>query len=269
MMKTDTLYKYMAAIQAQHPGVWGFTTPDVSGTQNNILFAVVDDKEMVFKFGDKELVEKNEAVSKLYNIRQIPVPRIVARNQNDLYFEEYEKIQGRSLFEAMKRGMQDEQVKQVYQDILVCFEKMSRIAPSYINSNLKSTVHEVAKINIRNVNGEKVAQIFKFLVYMMNIFGRKGLYHSDITPKNIIVDNKGHFLGFVDVDSVNICSKNFAFATMAAKYKEMGFNPSELLADYRTLTHDTIDANYVNKYINLVATGKHILWKLRRRDNGK
>ena len=120
-----------------------------------------------------------------------------------------------------------------------------------------------------NVNGEKVAQIFKFLVYMMNIFGRKGLYHSDITPKNIIVDNKGHFLGFVDVDSVNICSKNFAFATMAAKYKEMGFNPSELLADYRTLTHDTIDANYVNKYINLVATGKHILWKLRRRDNGK
>ena len=260
-MNKDNFYLYKDAILVQHPTAWHFTTPKNAGAQNNVIFATVGNKNMVFKFGDGKLVQKNEAVSKLYNMRGIPVPQIIARNQNGLHFEEYEKIQGISLFEAIKRGMPQEQIKQVYRDVIIQFDKMTRVHPTYINSDLTSAVHKVAKINIANVNGKMVANIFQALIFLLNIGANKGLYHSDITTKNIIVDKAGNFSSFIDVDSVNVCSKEYALQMLLSKYQELGFDPNELIELYRSHTHELISAQKISKRIKLLATGKKMLWQ--------
>ena len=122
-MNKETFYLYKNAIQALYPDAWGFSVPKNEGSQNSIVFANVGKKCIAFKFGDKKLVQKNEAVSKLYRMRGIPVPQITARCKNGLHFEEYEKVQGMSLHEAIHRGMTKEQIKQVYRDVIICFDE--------------------------------------------------------------------------------------------------------------------------------------------------
>ena len=269
-MNKEAFYLYKNAIQALYPEAWEFSVPKNEGSQNNVIFAIVGNKRLVFKFGDKKLVKKNEAVSKLYRMRGIPVPQITARCKNGLHFEEYEKIQGISLFEAINRGtMSPEQIKQVYRDVIVCFEKMNNVHPTYVNSNLTSAVHEVEKINIANVNGKLAGSIFKCLIYLLNVGHDKALYHSGITPKNIIVDKDGKFESFIDVDSVNVCSKEYAFQMMATKYHELGFDISDLVVFYRNTTHDLLKEKSIQRKIKLLASGKKLLWKMSQRGKSK
>lgn len=269
-MNKETFYLYKNAIQALYPDAWNFSVPKNEGSQNSVVYAIVGDKNMVFKFGDKKLVKKNEAVSKLYRMRGIPVPQITARCKNGLHFEEYEKIHGISLFEAINRGtMSPEQIKQVYRDVIVCFEKMNNVHPTYVNSNLTSAVHEVEKINIANVNGKLVGNIFKYLIYLLNIGRDKALYHSGITPKNIIVDKNGKFSSFIDIDSVNVCSKEYAFQMMATKYQELGFDISDLITYYRNTTHDLLQEKSIQRKMNLLASGKKLLWKMSQKRKTK
>lgn len=268
-MNKETFYLYKNAIQSLYPEAWGVYEPKNTGSQNNVVFATVGKKSMVFKFGDKKLVKKNEEVSKLYRMRGIPVPQITARCKNGLYFEEYEKIKGLSLHEAIHRGMTKEQIKQVYRDVIICFEKMNHVHPCYVNSNLTSSVHEVEKINISNANGKLVGNIFKCLIYLLNIGRDKALYHSCITPKNIIVDKDGKFESFIDVDSVNICSKEYAFQMMATKYHELGFDINDLITFYRNTTHDLLQEKSIQRNINMLASGKKLLWQMSQRKKSK
>ena len=268
-MNKETFYLYKNAIQSLYPEAWGVYEPKNTGSQNNVVFATVGKKCMAFKFGDKKLVKKNEEVSKLYRMRGIPVPQITARCKNGLHFEEYEKVQGVSLQEAINRGMPKEQIKQVYRDVIICFEKMNNVLPCYVNSNLTSAVHDVAKVNIANVNGDFVANIFKGLIYLLNVGRNKALYHSEITPKNIIVDKNGNLVSFIDIDSVNICSKEYAFQMMATKYHELGFDIGELLDFYRNISHDLMPERKIHRKIKLLASGKKFLWQMSQKRKSK
>lgn len=258
----DTKFQmYKDAVLAIYPNANGFCTPTNPGTQNNVLYANVDGRETVFKFSSKALVEKNEAISKLYTMRKIPVPQIVARSKNGLYFEEYPKIQGTPLSEA---NLSKKQIKRVYRDILHYFERMTRVHPAYLNSNFLSAIHDIAKINAANTQGNTVANLFKVFIYFLNLGGQKSIYHSDIIPKNIIVDKNGNFASFIDMDSVTVCSKEYAFAMMGTKYQEMGFDLSELVDKYKTVYNDSINKNTVLRHAHLLSGGKKIYYKLLR-----
>lgn len=266
MINTENINLYKNTIMAVCPDVSAVYLPDIRGAQNNVLIAKTPNGEKVFKFNDIDLVEKNAVVSQLYNIRGIRVPNITAHNVDGICFEEYQKIPGKTLYQAIQDGMTNEQIKHVYSDILVEFEKMSRVHPAYINKHLKKDVHDIAYINVSNSNNRILAKLCMGIVYLLNL-GRQNdqcILHSDISPKNIIVSDNGKFNGLVDVDNVCLCNKNYAFGMMAAKYKELGFDISDLIDEYRKISQQSLSENNITGFATIAGAGKKLLWKHRQ-----
>ena len=261
-MNTSTSNTQKDIVIAMYPETTEIYTPVITGAQRNVLIAKTNDGEMVFKFGNKDLVEKNATVSKLYNIRGIHVPLVTAHNINGVSFELYKKVPGQTLYEAIQKGMSKEQIKHVYNDVLTEFAKMSFIHPAYVNQHLKRNVHDIAYTNISVVNNSTLAKLFMGLVYIINIgpTENKRIFHSDITPKNIIVSDKGDFLSFVDMDNVCVCNKNYAFSIMAAKYKELGFEVEELIDNYRKISQQNLPANNIITRTAASYFGRRLLW---------
>ena len=250
-------------IKSIYPNITNVQTPVISGAQDNILIANLDGADTVFKFSDVNLSKKNAAVCKLYAEYGIPVPAISAKYADGIYFEQYTKIAGKTLFEAINDGMPINQIKQIYHEILINFEKMSHISPTCISTHLKSKVHEIARINVSNANDKVLAKICILIVYLLNI-GKKsniGLYHSDITPKNVIISEDGHLQGFIDADNICICTKNHAFGMMAAKYEEMGFDINDLMTDYYKISSERLPVNNITSRVKVANIGKKLLWK--------
>jgi hypothetical protein len=243
--------------------------PVVIGAQNNVLIAETPSGQKVFKFGAPGLVEKNAAVSQLYNIRKIPVPHVTAHKVGGVCFEKSDKVSGITLFEAIQNGMSREKIKQVYEDILVEFDKMSHILPAYLNKNLICNVHDIAMLNVSNTNNSVLGKLCMALVYIMNIGHKQDLaiFHSDITPKNIIVSDDYKFKYFIDLDNVCVCNKNYAFSIMAAKYKELGFDVNELMNKYHQISHNRLPANKINRRVTLAAFVKRLLWQHANKKN--
>ncbi len=250
-------------IQTVCPNAERITAPNIRGGQNNVLIANTPNETTVFKFGDEKLVKKNQAVSKLYKIRDIPAPTITADNVDNVYYEKYRILPGKTLFEAIQDGMTDEQIKQVYHEILVEFEKMSHISPAYINKHLTGAVHDIARINVSRANNKLLGQLCTVIVYFANIgkASEMALYHSDITPKNVIVSDDGHLVGFVDMDNVCICNKKHAFGMMAAKYHELGFDINELMDEYYKVSSEHLLRANIARRVTIANIGKRLLWK--------
>lgn len=256
----DNFYK---AILSQHPDAQNLRVPDVQGSLKNIFFADVDGKTYAFKFGQPDLVKKNERISALFKIRKIPCPDICAREFNDLYFEEYEVLPGISLFDAVKNGMSADKIRQIYREILDNIEKMSHIPGRYVLGNDIAQAHKFAKSHVTNTNGPVLGQICMALVYMLNLGDskNKALFHSDITPKNTIVSEDGHLVGFVDIDSVTTCDINYAFAMMAAKYIQMGLDINDLFLYYQKISGKLLNQGRIRKMADAINFAKTILWK--------
>ncbi len=262
-MNNHLFYTRENIIKSIYPNATDVKTPVISGAQDNVLIANLNGTDTVFKFSDVDLSKKNAAVCKLYAKSGIPVPETSVKYASGVYFEQYTKITGKTLFEAINDGMTTNQIKQVYHEILINFEKMSHISPTYISKYLKSGVHEIALINVSKANNKALAKICVLIVYLMNICKKSdvGLYHSDITPKNIIVTEDGHLQGFIDIDNVCICSKNHAFGMMAAKYEELGFDINDLMTDYYKISSERLPINNITSRVKVANIGKKLLWK--------
>ncbi|MBR4892051.1 MAG: hypothetical protein IKZ34_02630 [Alphaproteobacteria bacterium] len=251
------------AILSVCPDATNIIAPAIKGAQNSMLTAKTADGEVMFKFNDYELAQKNVAVSKLYNMRGIPAPQISLHTVGDIHFEMYKKFPQKTLFEAIQDGMPPEYIKQIYREVLFYFEKMANISPAYINSNLKNTAHEVAKVNVSNVNNKAIGTLCAAIVYLANISKQSdmALFHSDITPKNIIVSNDGHLVSFIDMDNVCVCSKKHAFSMMAAKYHELGFDVEELMSEYYKVSLEHLPAESIKRRVSIANLSKKLLWK--------
>lgn len=262
-MKTKKFNIYRDTILKKHPGATNIREPNVPGAQQSVLIA--DTKRhgsLVFKFSDRDLVYKNARVSYVYNVRKIPVPLIIPHTINDLYFEEYHLIPGVTLHEAIQQGIGSDQIKQIYKDIIDEFVKMSRIYPETIGTATVNHITEVARLNTLQTNGTTAANIVSLIAALANMGYRKdaGVYHANITPKNIIVSDDGAFKAFVDVDSVCICDKNFAFGTMASKYRQIGLNINDLLKYYKEISAQELNVSRIKAIANADNIVKKILW---------
>ena len=49
---------YRLAIKAKHPNAQNLRTPAVCGSQQNVIFADIDNKTIVFKFGTEDIIKK-------------------------------------------------------------------------------------------------------------------------------------------------------------------------------------------------------------------
>ncbi|MBQ8256249.1 MAG: phosphotransferase [Alphaproteobacteria bacterium] len=240
--------------------------PKITGTQNNVFFVNTgDDREVVFKFSAPQMVMKNAAVSSLYYKHGIPAPIISANKHKGLSFEKYDVLPGCTFFEAIKDGMTEAQIKQVYREILVEFAKMAQIRPNMLAQDLLKDINNVVYMHVSNVHNPAMGALFAAVAYLLNV-GRdenNAVFHSDITPKNTIVSPDGHLVGFVDIDSASVCNKRYAFGALAAKYQELGFDMTELFDFYENDTTDVrkLNRDRIKAMANITNFGKRLMWK--------
>ena len=165
--------KFKCAILARYPNAQNLRTPDTPGSQNNVIFADVNNKTYVFKFGNINQIKKNIEVSKLYKLRKIPCPEIKLGEYDGLFFEEYEMLPGITLHEAVKNGLPADKIKQIYCEIIDNIVKMGRIPGAHLVNTKNIYVHQCAKEHITNVNGSVLGYICMAAVYTMNIGDKK------------------------------------------------------------------------------------------------
>lgn len=237
-------YEISSAIFSTKMHIDGIYSPAVRGALRNVFVAkTVDDGDFIFKLNHKDLAIKNAKVSEIYNKYNIRVPEIELVFHKKLCFEKYKMIQGNTLFEEVHNGLTTEQVQDVYAEILEQFAKMSEIAPAELNDIKYSKINQVVYRNAKDTNGALSAKVASVAVRLANRgkAENKALFHCGITPKNIILDSKGKFNSFIDIDEIAMADINYAFAIMASKYQKLGFDINELVDTYEIATGQKLD----------------------------
>lgn len=254
---------FRTAILAKYPNARNLRTPGICGSKKNVVFADIDNKTLVFKFSNPNTIKKNFAVSQIYRNADIPAPHITMGQYKDIFFEEYEFLSGKTLFEAINDGMSADKIKQVYREILHNIAKMQKLQPQLLEKYQHKHVHTITNEQVTNVNNAVLGKICTALVYMANYGDPKdiAIFHSDITPKNTVVSTDGHLVGFLDLDSAAISNINYAFGTMAAKYQQLGFNISELYDYFEGISDTKLNRTRINALANINNITKKMLWK--------
>ena len=89
---------FRSAIMHKYPNAKNLRFPPISGSKRNVIFADINNKVCVFKFGNPDIINKNAKISKIYLEASIPVPQITVGQFQNIFFEEYEQLPGTTLF---------------------------------------------------------------------------------------------------------------------------------------------------------------------------
>ncbi len=254
---------YKKAVYHALHGVIGIHYPNIRGAQNNLLFVKTNDGDYVAKISSPDMALKNCAAARLFSASKIPVPDATIVTYGGKYVELYPLIPGQTLFERIRAGMPEQFVRRAYQDILTYFAIMEKIPTTkFLTDSKARQIHDMAYLNIKNTNGRAVASVMRPLVYMLNHGSKKntGLYHMDITPKNVIVDENGRLVSFLDLDGITLCNRHFAFAVLADKWTELGFKAGELFDRYEYMSGRPLNRARINTMLNIVHFGKYLMY---------
>lgn len=254
--------KYFSAIKSVIPYAYDIKLPKIQGTLKSSFIVKSIDGTFVCKFNHRDLAMKNAAVSRILNNAYIQVPNIRVVKYNDSWIEVYKFIPSRTLYESVGTGLSGEKLEKVYRSLVDIFAKMDTLSLTELSNMRVNLTHQVAKINISDTNNAVFGALFSGAVKLMNNYCGKsvGLYHCGITPKNVILDDDYNVSGFVDMDEVAIADRNYAFGMMAAKYKQLGHNPMDLVEYYETISGNKLNHKKVKTITDLTNLGKSILW---------
>lgn len=240
--------------------------PKILGSQQNVYFLDNANDTFAFKFSTRELVQKNAHVSQIFHSAGIPVPIISPMEHDGTWFEMYKHIPGKTLYELVGENMDSDKIRTAYHDITHAFAKMTNLGLHSLPQIKYNYVYKVARKNITVANNAVIGAVFGQLVRALNQGQHKdsGLYHACMTPKNLVVSDDGHLRAILDIDEAAICNKNYAFAMMASKYRQLGFDERELMEYYENISGDKLNHRRISAMINMTDFGKHLLWKNAR-----
>lgn len=248
-------------------GIIDISAPNNSGTQNNVYFVNTNDGDFVAKFGCRDMVFKNCFIGRQAARHGIAVPDTSIAEYKGNWIEKYPMIVGKTLFEHIRDGMSEPVVRLTFENMLTQFVRMGDIDASKICSDNKCiTIHNAAYEHARNSNGAAFATFVRPILYMLNR-GRSynsGLYHSDLTPKNVIVNEKGNIISIIDLDSMAICNRDFAFSALADKWCNLGFNPHELYDKYEYLLGQPVNRARISSMLRTIHLGKYLMFKTHK-----
>lgn len=259
MYKTS---EYFSDIQSIIPFAHDIRKPNVRGSLGSVFIVDSIGGSFVCKFNHHDMAIKNSTVSHSFANKGIPTPNISAIKVKNHWVEIYPLIPGKTLYEHIHAGMPGSKVKDTYLSIVNYFAKMDSISPNILTDMRIKRTHQVARINISDTNNAIFGHLFSQAVKNMNNYDERhiGVYHCGLTPKNVILDDKGNLSGFVDMDEVAIADRNYAFGMMAAKYKQFGYNPMDLVSYYEEISGNVLNRKKIKTITDLTNFGKSLLW---------
>lgn len=266
-MKQNNFELYQDAAKHVCPDATSIETPNVSGIQKNVLFANSARGVTVLKFNARPVIEKNVIAGRIYKSYKIPAPDARMLRYNDICIEAYPMIPGHTLQEHIDAGAADSDIRGVYEDVIRNFVKMDCIPiPNFFGAKAQ-TPEQTAYHGLKDVYGTIAAVMIGGMFYLMNKGPKTelGLYHYDISPKNIIVTPDGGFRSFIDLDSVTICDRNFALAGMGTRWQKLGYDINEMLDMVEDMSQRRTDRLRIKALSTINAQGKYFMWMFGNR----
>ncbi|MBD5389451.1 phosphotransferase [bacterium] len=270
-MKLEKLGRYEDIVRDVCGNATQIVQPKIPGSQQNVLMTDGVAGRIVFKFNNADLVMKNEAVSRLLQAADIPAPHVTAMVRDQYCFEVYPFIPGVTLYERVGAGMGHDQISAIFQELLGIQYRMSQIQAGAVLQMPCGTCAAASRATIVNSNDVVTAYVIAAMVRIMNLgkWANLGLYHYDLTPKNILISDQNKFAGLLDLDGVAVCEKHFALAAMAAKYEQLGGSVSNICDFYEALSHQSLNRSRIRAQVNLTNLGKKIMWHLAHKSKAR
>lgn len=243
-------------------------TPAVTGAKKNIVLASEPNSgQYVFKFTNKCYAIRNSNISRAFRSANIPAPEIVASSCDNQWFEMYRAIPGQTLYECVGDGITHMEIKSIYSQLLKLIENMSHIDFSNIDFGNMKYAYQTAYNDTRQTNGMFMGHIVSAMVKLMNIGTKSsyGVYHHGMTPKNVMISNRGKISGILDIDEAGICNKHYALGVLMAKAQLLGMNVNALCDEYEHISGQKINRAHISTIVGIQNLGRNILYKTRLR----
>ncbi len=263
--------KYFSAVRSVIPYAFDICQPRIQGSLRSVFIVKSADGDFICKFNHREMAIKNATVASVLLDHGVPAPQISVHNYKEFWFELYPMIRGQTLYEYVGQGMNYIKMQHAYKSLVDGFARMDEINVSALNDLKYKYTHQVAKQNITDTNNRIMANVFSGAVRLMNrgTNAHMGVYHCGITPKNVVLNENADLMGLLDMDEVSIADRNYAFAMMAAKYQQFGYDVMDLVNYYELKTGNELDHNKIKNISNLINAGKYMLWRTSHKSKSR
>lgn len=208
----------MYAIKHVCSDVVDVTKPDVCGTVAQVYLAHTPQKTLVCRFNERDIIARNHVVSNLMALADIPVPFTHTHAYMNSWFETYDYCVGQTLFDYIQSGASESDVLDVYQNVFRIQHDISQISPNDFVPRSGKTVSDVFVITNRQKWRPGVAHALGWIYSMFAQTGKQRLLHTDLQPKNILINSKTGVKKLIDLDAVSVCNEDFAVFKMLVAY---------------------------------------------------
>ena len=233
-MKKYNEQNYIDAIQSVYPESWYIRQPDIKGFVGTVFFAETENGTIVCKFNDKDIIQHNYQISQLLQPKDMIIPHTQKHMFADTYFESYKYCPGKTLYEYMKNDMTPNQIFDIYKQTIPVQQELSKIPPEKIKCDWGNFAYQSFVRCRKKSESYLIALAFGFLYKTLSTRGKPRLFHNDIQPKNLLVDEDMNLSGIIDLDSIALCNESFAVLYTLYTY------PLNNYAEYIECYEDTV-----------------------------
>lgn len=248
--------KYIRLIQNNIDDDVTIEKPKFSGMVHPVYIVTINGKKTIFRFSDEKCAKRNAIISKILKEYGITAPEIKIQKFGDIYCETYPFIDGITLYERSQRGLSQQQIDNIYNQIIGLCNKLSKIPTDKIPGNEKyyQTRYKI-----------------KLLYFKLMNMAPEKVYHQDLNPKNIILDKNDNLYAILDIDSINKAPMVLAFIELMQSGKYFGFTPKtlqrfcpEIYNNGKMLNLDNqLKLFKILEFINKIVTGRYFVAKQR------
>jgi hypothetical protein len=253
---------YLDAIYYSFPDARNIALPEINGHSKVVLIGETNTGRRVWKFNSKSMIVKNQIVGKLLHAYDIPAPRATIHDFENLYFESYQYSENKTLYEAIGAGLPANQIRNVFMDALRNQYLISKISAPHLQDMDCGTFYRTTASDMSQKS--IMVKTLPFFIKLLN-YGQQNLYHTDLTPKNILVTPDGEFASIIDLDSVCFASLSLGLGMCITKYMQMDGNPHELYDFYEAVSGQKINRRELTTIAKALGIGRMLSWHLNRR----
>ena len=221
-----------------------------------VYIVTTDGKKMIFRFSDEKCAKRNAVISKILKEYGITAPEIKIQKFGDEYCEIYPFINGTTLYERKAKGLSQQQIDNIYNQIFDLCYKLAKIPTDKIPDT------------------EKYHQIrykIKLLYFKIMNMAPEKVYHQDLNPKNIILDKNDNLHAILDIDAISKAPMALAFVELAQSGKYFGLTPKtlqkycpEIYNNGKLLNLDNqLKLFKILEFINKIITGRYFVARQR------